>query len=112
MKEVVNEILAAEKACDKILQDARKKALTIKQDSEKEAASLLASAQEEAREIINSATTRSREQALQERENAFIAISTYKSELLSKNSDKIDALVDEIRDLLLAVPPEKELPNR
>lgn len=107
MKEVVNEILNAEKACDQILQDARKKANAIRQESEKEATQLLSQAQEEARTIITNAVSRSREQALREREQSFKAISTYKSDLLSRNTDKIPALISEIRDLLLAVPHQK-----
>ena len=109
MKEVVNEILTAEKACEQILQDARQQALVIRRESEKEASALISSAQEDARNILQDAVSEARKQALLEREKVFTEISTYKTDLLDQKKDAIDTLVEKISALLLATPTGKEL---
>ncbi|MCW8965592.1 MAG: hypothetical protein OQK82_02745, partial [Candidatus Pacearchaeota archaeon] len=108
MKEVVNEILTAEKACERILQDARQKALAIRQESEKEASALISAAQEDARNILQNAVNEARKQALREREDVFAEISTYKADLMVQKKDTIDMLVETISAMLLASPNGKE----
>ena len=112
MKEVVNEILAAEKECERILQDARAEALTIRRDSEKEASAIIQSAQEEAQKTLQEAVGRVRKDAQKERAEALAEITSYKQELVENRSETIDTLVDEISNLLMGAPTRKEQPER
>lgn len=112
MKEVVNEILATEKECERILQNARGEALTIRRDSEKEAAAIISAAQEEARKTLQDAVSEARETAQKERAESLAETTTYRQTLLEHHGKTIDSLVDEISALVLFAPAQKKQRDR
>ena len=102
MKEVVNEILAAEKKVEEKLAEARRKAALIRQESEKEASAIVSAAREEAQQLIEKRTAAARNEAESIRKKAFEDAGSENRQLLEKCRDTMDALVDEIASLVMA----------
>ncbi len=100
MKEVVDEILTAEKKVDVLLDEARQEAARIRQESEKEAAALVSAAVEQAQEHLRSAVTAAREEAQRSRETAFAEFRKQQQELRECNHAALDTLVSEIVSLI------------
>jgi vacuolar-type H+-ATPase subunit H len=100
MKEVVDEILAAEKKVDALLDEARQEAARIRQESEKEATALVSAAQEQAQEHLRSAVTAAREEAQRSRDTAFAESRKQQQELRDRNHGALDTLVSEIVTLI------------
>ncbi|MBN1307257.1 MAG: hypothetical protein JXA18_05035 [Chitinispirillaceae bacterium] len=102
MKEVVNEILAAEKRVEQTLSDARRKAAEIRQESEKEVAAIIAAAHEEAQRIIRETSDAARMEAETRREKALNDIASENRVLRERSRGRIDDLIDEIVSLISA----------
>jgi len=100
MKEVVDEILAAEKRVEQTLADARHKAAQIRQESEKEVSAIVTAAHEEAQRIIQETVTSARKEAEASREKALKDVESGNRFLRERSKDRINALVDEVASLI------------
>ncbi|MBN1760132.1 MAG: hypothetical protein JW863_17530 [Chitinispirillaceae bacterium] len=102
MKEVVDEILAAEKKVESLLSEARQQAAKLRQESENEASALVAAAQEQAQELIRTTVSEIRTVAEQTREQRFTEFREKQRILLEHNRTAVDSLVDGIVALITA----------
>lgn len=102
MKEVVNDILAAEKKVEQLLSETRQQASQIRQESEKKASATIAAAQEKARELIRTTVAAARSEAQQSREKTFVAFREKQESLLDRHHTAIAALIADIVAMITA----------
>lgn len=100
MKEVVDEILAAEKKVEEALGEARREAARIRQESEKEVSAIVENAHEKAQLLLQKTVVAARQEAESTREKVFADAAGEKNRLFEQSKDKIDILVDEIVDII------------
>lgn len=100
MKEVVNEILAAEKKAERLLTEARQQSAQIRQESEKEASVIISDAQKEAQKLLQTTVTAARSEAEQSREKSFAAFREEQEDLLHRNQSTVNTLIDDIVALI------------
>jgi vacuolar-type H+-ATPase subunit H len=105
MKAVVEEILAAEKRAEEVLDQARKRAVQLQQEADKLAASITAAAYEDAQKLLSERITAARNHAKTSRETALCEAETANRHFLEQNREKIDTLVDAIAEMVMAPLP-------
>ena len=105
MKEVVDEILAAEKKVDGLLTEARQQAAELRQESEKKASDMVSAAHEQAQELMRNTVAAARTEAENTRDTTFSRFREQQQDLLDRNRAVIDTLVDEIVALITSEQP-------
>ena len=107
MKDIINEVLLTEKRVEDILQKARLEASDIKLRTEKEAAQKIAEARNKAREIIQNAVEKAEKKAVNLRDRKLKEAVVENEELINKNRPGIDAIVEEIVELIISTVYEQ-----
>ena len=101
MKEVITEILAAEKHAESLLAEARNQAQARRQDIDKEFSEKIAAARQKAQDIIARTAETARTESGQARKE-LIAVSLEKDKsAIEKISGRIDTIAGKIVDLLI-----------
>lgn len=101
MKEILNDILQAEKSVEKVILQAREDALQIKRRAEKEITEKIASARIEAQQSIQTAINQARDQAQKERQERLSEAEAFCAHMTEINADKIQHLVQACSSLVI-----------
>lgn len=100
MKQIIEEVLQAEKNVSAILKDAREKAVEIKKATEKQMATDLSRAKEKAQEIAIEKTEAAKKESETICEEMLKTADKEKENFLAMHSDSVDTLVNKICSLV------------
>jgi len=105
MKEVVNEILSAEKKVQASLDEARHRAAHMREECEREVASIIADAEAKALEITERTVAAARSDARLQREKTLEQAQEDNRLLSERCADAIESLSDELTRLVISTRP-------
>lgn len=102
MKEIIREVLEAEKRVDAILKEARQRASEMRRAAEEEIAQRIGQARQEAREVLQAAAEEARREAERLADEKLAQADQQRSALLDRNVDAVEHLVEDICRLVLS----------
>jgi vacuolar-type H+-ATPase subunit H len=101
MKEILNEILAAEKRAEKLLDEARAEALALKQSVEKEATEKIAAARQEAQLVVSRSAEEARREAQKARDEQIALAAQRDRDEAARAESRSGRIVHAIVDLVV-----------
>ena len=107
MKEVLKEILAAEKHAEDLLAEARSQAQARRHDIEKEFSDKIAAAKHEAQRIFAHSVEKARVESAHARSELISAAFQKDKVAIENSSGRIDALVTKIADLIIRTDTDR-----
>jgi vacuolar-type H+-ATPase subunit H len=101
MRDIVQEILQAEKRVEELLQHAREKASNITAQAEKEANRKVAEARAKAQEILQQTVHRTRREAEESRKSTIEEAERKSRALASRSGLNLDDLADQVARIVM-----------